>query len=237
MSALYLPQLDAFHVHLAKTGGTTVNSVLRRTDLRYKWLSNMVGTPHTMMHKPVGWIARHLPKYVASRYFGFVRHPAMWYRSRFHASQGADWGGGVIKQERRFKTDSFDRYVTRSCAERTGFYTERVTRYFGPSDAPITYIGLTERVISDLALILKLLGYAKWETVLKYEGTRKRKSKRHDTLTAKHLELIHEAERPVYERFGYDTNPHVPPVYVIPQGGDNCSPVNKMFTTEHLPHN
>jgi hypothetical protein len=206
MSTIYIPSLNAFHLHMPKTGGTSVHNGLKIAGIKFKYVAHMLGKKPPL-HLPWAAVLKQLPAYKNSMFFCFVRHPAKWYASRYSANVSNHWRPGISKAELSYRTRSFDEFVKSSCKHRPGFYGKRVDAYVGTSEHSIDYIGKTESLIADLLRILRALGAKNLPMKKLYAMPRQNRGSHKQPLTAEHLDLIYASEKYVYDRFDYDREP------------------------------
>ena len=171
-------------LHIPKTGGTWVESILEKNKLIAKRFghkhtdydsnllkSTLTGQQHL---KEAGRLAQskilnlfsYSPKSSShdSFRFCFVRHPLSWYESWWKFMKAREWEAADTPYSRRnfhpnsvlnkHGSDDFNEFVSNIIQERPGYVSELLFAYTKPD---ISFIGRTETIREDLVYLLDLL--------------------------------------------------------------------------------
>lgn len=146
---------NAAFIHIPKTGGQWVKSVLEKCELG-KRIDNFGGTsrdhssPHDLPGIPV--------------FFAFVRHPVSWYESwwKFQAGHWRSHDAERWHPQRPLNaccSDSFERFISRCLVHEPAYVTRLYEWYFGPPEQSwIQFFGRYENLREDLKSVLRLIG-------------------------------------------------------------------------------
>lgn len=156
---LHLVELDAWFVHVPRTGGTWLTQVLEQLKIKTKWVaSDVKPTEH-----PVPWT---IQGWNRDRAFGFVRHPWSWYESWWKFRFGK-WHPlkGLATPELLAALDdcrgrSFAEFTYLANRDQPSFVTRLYEWMLGPVGwETVRWVGRLESLVRDTAHILYALGY------------------------------------------------------------------------------
>jgi hypothetical protein len=162
----HLIKANALFLHIPKTGGSWVESVMQRLGID-------AVNPKTLRTASWRHCLRHqfLESFRSS--FAFVRHPVSWYESwwKFQAQTWVRWEPGVWHPQRgleRCASDDFNEFI-HLCIEHEPAYVSRMYEwYIGPPGVQyVNRVGRHESLADDLVEILRSLGYEPDEAVLR----------------------------------------------------------------------
>lgn len=154
---IYLPDQKALFVHIPKTAGCWVHTVI-----------DALKIPHRRARARDGYCP-HFPAYACADEFdvafSFVRHPVEWYRS---------WWKYQVGRWRRFTPHlwhpqkplydiqhlDFNRWVDAVVAEEPGYVSRMYEWFLGPpgSPWPKIHVGRQEHVEADLTAMFRTVG-------------------------------------------------------------------------------
>ena len=175
--SIYLKNNSIF-LHIPKTGGKWVTSVLKKLDL-YKFNfshnhADMERTNNFHRHFPLHFIRQsikhgyYLPKVRKAFKFCFVRHPLSYYESYYKFAMQLGWPEGenpMGKMPGRnnwhpnsplfmYKPDNFNEFIKNILDTHPGYVSELYSSY----TTGVDYIGKTENLAEDLIEVLELMG-------------------------------------------------------------------------------
>ena len=178
-------------VHVPKTGGTWAMQAMKRAGVKYEILGE--GDPHPSQDK-----------IEAPFRFGFVRHPATWYASwwAFFHEKVHDYDP-PNEFERRTMELSFPDFVNYVTETQPGFMIGLYNRYVGPPDDEIDYIGRYENLVEHLIHALRLADIP-FDPEAIIQTPHANVAGERPMITPEQREAIYNAEREVYDRFGYE---------------------------------
>lgn len=206
----------AVFLHIPKTGGTWVTSVLKRLGLKQKYL------PHKhldLLHflrpeylKQIDGLAQDEKPFI----FTFVRDPLSWYESwfRYTKQEGyKQWGKGCrLKDYSKVGWHPFA--IISDCVEkdfnqsiwniyrkRPGFVTEMFSWYTEPDW--VDYVGKQENLREDLAFVLDKMNLNYNRGVIAKSDREKVTQSDRVKWDPELKELVREAEDATYKRFDY----------------------------------
>jgi hypothetical protein len=160
---LFLVDHGVLFVHIPKTGGCWVRSVLDAIGVSYRHASAREGYGY---HYP--------PQHCVEKYdaaFAFVRHPLSWYESWWKFQVGTWKRFTPMKWHPQrclegLDDDDFNSWVTRVMNAQPAYVTRMYEWFLGPPpqaygrNLPAVEIGRTETIREDLQRVLKDLGVA-----------------------------------------------------------------------------
>lgn len=171
-------------LHIPKTGGTWVTSILEKNNLISKQLghkhadynhtllgSTLTGRQHLkeggrLAKQKIFNLVGYVPKSNSQSGFRFcfVRHPLSWYESWWKFMKAREWENADIPYSRtnfhpnsilnKHGSDDFNEFVSNVVREKPGYVSELFFAYTKPD---ISFIGRTENLREDLAYLLDLL--------------------------------------------------------------------------------
>lgn len=190
---LYLPNSNAVFLHIPKTGGTWVRSILHAS-----CKVEVVGYSH--IHH-LAFARKELT--ANAQPFCFVRHPATWLQSYWADRQIVGWGGDLpIAHD--CQSDDFNEFATKVETEHPGYVGELFAKYTGAG----VWVGKFENLSLDLnAFLLKLNEPA--DLALSKGGEPLNVCSKRPDLANRCIyrpevwDLVAEKEREAIERYGY----------------------------------
>lgn len=192
MSSLYNDQI-AF-VHVPKTGGSWVAEALRYVlpDLKVPGgAGDFMGEHRTAAQMPAGRFS-----------FGFVRHPATWYRSYFMfvKAKGVRAAEGDLLWEAARTAEDFNEFVQRATSDYPGVVTSIYRQYLEGVDFVGRYENLTNDLVRALRLADVVFDSADLLSVAPVNESRGDKPE----ITPLQLMAINESEEATYRQYGYE---------------------------------
>jgi len=218
----------ALFLHIPKTGGSWVRSVLRNLGLvrmefpdTHPDMDRVLHLPRYYPHHFVRQSVKHqsvrLAEEVRSSYkFCVVRNPHSWYESYWRYMMGRNWNIGTETNRifdttwkpnsilLRYGSQNFNEFMGRVLNEHPGFLTQMYGRYAPPGS--IDFVGGTESLVDDLVTVLNTLG-------LDFDEDEVRNTEKINTSPdcvdrpewddALRTE-VRRMEAPIFERFGYE---------------------------------
>lgn len=146
--ALYFPNSDSLLLLIPKTGSTWVREATQKAGV----YAVPVGPEILRGHGYLSLSGR------GFRHIGaFVRHPVSWhasywaYRNSARSSWDMRW-----KIDRLCQSDNFAEYVDRVTSSFPSFVGNLFSRFTGPENDPISFIGKQETLRSDLVRFLNI---------------------------------------------------------------------------------
>ena len=136
--------------------------------------------------------------------FGFVREPALWYRSHWvHKKRRQDYPDPIFDFDEAVRTSTDFADFVRSVTPAVPHYVTDLYEYFlGPAGA-IDYIGRQETLVEDLITALDLAGVEFDPALLEAVPPMNEGTKGMPEITPELRELIVASEQEAYERYGY----------------------------------
>ncbi len=131
-------------LHVPKTGGNWVSSVLREQFSRAQRMPKI----HTTR------ISAPRPELFT---FAFVRHPLTWYQSYFSYKQRKGWDP-TNNWDDIVRCDSFTEFVEKVLGETPAYYSKLIRRFVGRVGDEIDFVGRFESLTDDLIHALELAG-------------------------------------------------------------------------------
>jgi len=179
-------------IHVPKTGGTWAVHAMQRAGIELTVMGE--GSDRHVPYSGVPGPFR----------FGFVRDPAMWYRSHWaHKRRHEDYPEVMdpFHQAIRASTD-FPDFVERATAAMPRYVTNLYEHFLGPPGA-IEYIGHQENLVEDLVTALELTGVEFDPAAIRSVPPLNEGTDDMPQITPELRELIRAAEHNAFERFGY----------------------------------
>lgn len=193
---IYLPDHGAAFLHIPKTGGIWVRSILH--DM---FRVELLGSSHIHDYDDA---RRMCPD--GTRFFTFVRHPLTWLQSYWCDRQLVGWGGD-LKIAHHCVSNKFSIFAVNVETAYPGYIGDLFARYAKPD----VLIGKFENLANDLELAFKAMGASdkQIDTVRSRAGSRLNEGSNRPDLAQKCVytyavrEYVLEREHNTLERFGY----------------------------------
>jgi len=166
----------AVFLHIPKTGGNWVTSVLRECGLvkgsigyKHSNLDRLVSPYEARSGKRFGLLQRARIASVLKPkpfMFCFVRHPLKWYESwfKYQTQPACDWRDWGSDQDvlawhpccplNGSRSETFDGFVRKALEMRPGFVSEMYSEFAKPQ---VEFVGRQESLVDDLVAVLKRL--------------------------------------------------------------------------------
>jgi hypothetical protein len=180
-------------IHVPKTGGTWAVHAMEHAGIELDILGE--GRDRHVAYREIRAPFR----------FGFVREPAMWYRSFWaHKKRQRDYAANPhpFEEAVRSSTD-FAGFVSTATSEVPCYLSKLYEFFLGPPGA-IEYVGKQENLVEDLIAALQGAGVEFDPDDVRAVPPVNEGSDDMPEITPELQQLIVTSERPAYERFSYE---------------------------------
>jgi hypothetical protein len=182
-------------IHVPKTGGTWAVHAMRSAGIEFQSLGEgaEAHVPYDQVPGPFK--------------FGFVREPAMWYRSHWvHKKRRQDYPTIMYPFDEAVRTSTdFEDFVDRAAVAAPGYLSNLYEIFLGPPGA-IEYVGRQERLVEDLVAALELAGAEFDPAAIRATPPVNEGTDDMPEITPELRRIIGASEQRAYERFGYSVD-------------------------------